>query len=125
MKKCYRVSIIIILISIFIVSGFKLFNFYLEYSTTNKRNANLHKLYKESISQSSINPTLEEKQQFENLIEMNPDYVGWLEIPNTSISFPVVQLDNEFYLSHNFLKEKDACRFSWRKSFERCYFICK
>ena len=46
---------------------------------------------------------------FTELKEKNSDTVGWLEVPNTDIKFPVVKFtDNEFYLNHNFYKEYNA-----------------
>lgn len=36
------------------------------------------------------------------LLAMNPDYVGWLEISDTEITNPVVFRDNDYYLSHDF-----------------------
>ena len=45
--------------------------------------------------------------QVRKLKEENEDVVGWLEIPNTSISYPVLQgIDNEYYMTHNYKKEK-------------------
>lgn len=39
---------------------------------------------------------------------LNPDYVGWISVPNTKVDYPVVRgTDNSFYLSHNFYKEED------------------
>ena len=41
------------------------------------------------------------------LKEENSDIIGWLEIPNTSINYPVLQgTDNEYYMTHNYKKEK-------------------
>ena len=40
---------------------------------------------------------------------LNSDYVGWLNIGNTVIDYPVVRgTDNDFYLKHNFYKEEDV-----------------
>lgn len=40
---------------------------------------------------------------FAGLRAENPDTVGWIEIPGTDISYPVVQAgDNETYLTHGF-----------------------
>ena len=39
---------------------------------------------------------------FDGLKEQNPDIVGWIDVPGTSISYPVVQgEDNDFYLHHD------------------------
>lgn len=41
----------------------------------------------------------------ETLFKQNPDFAGWLIIPDTTISFPIVQgSDNSFYLNHSFNK---------------------
>ena len=42
-----------------------------------------------------------------DLKELNPDYVFWLEIPDTEIDYPVVQRDNEYYLKRDFFGEKN------------------
>ncbi len=42
---------------------------------------------------------------FESLKSENPDIYAWINIPNTNISYPVLNRegDNEFYLDHNYL----------------------
>ena len=45
--------------------------------------------------------------QVKSLKQENSDIVGFLEIENTNISYPVVQgNDNEYYMTHNYKKEK-------------------
>ncbi len=45
--------------------------------------------------------------QVKQLKEENTDIVGWLEIENTTINYPVLQgKDNEYYMTHNYKKEK-------------------
>lgn len=45
--------------------------------------------------------------EYEPLLEMNPDLVGWVKIPQTSISYPVMQtpMMPQYYLYRNFYKE--------------------
>ena len=81
----------------------------------------LKELYwkKQAINEAKIIDTIEidEKKvtkesskkilQVRSLKQENQDVVGFLEIENTNISYPVVQgKDNEFYMTHNYKKEK-------------------
>ncbi len=46
---------------------------------------------------------------YEGLLEKNPDFIGWLYLPGLSISYPVVQgEDDEFYLHHTFEGEENT-----------------
>jgi SrtB family sortase len=40
------------------------------------------------------------------LAEINPDYAGYVSIPNVFSEAVVLTTDNEFYLTHNFYKQK-------------------
>lgn len=43
----------------------------------------------------------------QKLQEENSDIVGWIEISNTTINYPVLQgKDNEYYMYHNYKKQK-------------------
>lgn len=43
-----------------------------------------------------------------SLKEINNDVVGWLNVPNTTVDYPVVQANNNsYYLRRNLYKEKD------------------
>lgn len=45
---------------------------------------------------------------FTNLLQTNPDTVGWVKVENTNINYPVVQTtNNSYYLTHSFKKEKN------------------
>ena len=44
--------------------------------------------------------------QVKQLQEENEDIIGWLEIENTNINYPVLQgTDNSYYMTHNYKKE--------------------
>lgn len=47
------------------------------------------------------------QEDFLLLYEKNPDVIGWLTAGET-IDLPVVQRDNEYYLSHNYFGEWDS-----------------
>ena len=49
--------------------------------------------------------------QYQALYEMNRDMVGWIEIEDTDIDYPVVQTPKSpnFYLRRNFYKEDATC----------------
>lgn len=52
---------------------------------------------------------LEEKKNelnFQELININSDFVGWIKINDTNINYPIVQgTNNTYYLKHSFYKE--------------------
>lgn len=43
-------------------------------------------------------------ESFSTLLELNPDFVGWISIPLTSVNYPVVQniLEKDYYLHRDF-----------------------
>ena len=60
----------------------------------------------------STENTEEQKQETERILqvkqlqEQNADIIGWLEIENTNINYPVLQgTDNSYYMTHNYKKE--------------------
>ena len=46
-------------------------------------------------------------EAFKELLEINPDTVGWLKVGEIA-DYPVVKRDNDFYLLHNFKGEYDT-----------------
>ena len=42
-------------------------------------------------------------QDFDKLLSINSEFVGWLKVNNTKVNYPVVRhSDNDYYLKHNF-----------------------
>lgn len=51
----------------------------------------------------TVNPKLD------GLQEINPDVIGWIEIPDTNIDYPVVQGDdNQYYIDHTIYGTENA-----------------
>ncbi len=47
-------------------------------------------------------------EDFDKLLAINPDTVGWLKVNNTNVNYPVVHTDNnDYYLNYNFYKRKN------------------
>lgn len=72
---------------------------------TNKAMAEKKKIVLGMPEEEKEQEVLEEYQQ---LLAINHDFVGWVKIEGTKIDYPVMQdkENPEFYLSHNFLKEE-------------------
>ncbi|MGG7060127.1 hypothetical protein ACQPUY_15440 [Clostridium nigeriense] len=98
-KSLTRNLLLIVTILVFIIS---LINFY----KAVKEYYNNDRLYK---SINNLNPFENNDLNiaYDELKELNSDYIAWLYIPNTNISYPIVKgTYNSFYLNHNFLKEE-------------------
>ncbi len=47
-------------------------------------------------------------EDFDKLLSINSDTVGWIKVNNTNVNYPVVQTDNNtYYLDRNFYKKKN------------------
>lgn len=97
--------------------------FLVEYFWNNQRNSNLNddldKMYQEVIPTEPTETTEEAVEEFEYfgylpnvkaLLEINPDVAGWISIPGTSVSYPILQRrgnpdGNEYYLKRNIYHE--------------------
>lgn len=95
-KKVHIIFAIILLISILCIT-------YYYYKQKEKQNP----LDNIEIDTSKITEDVTERMlQVEELKKENGDIVGWLEIQNTNINFPVMQrTDNEYYMTHTYNKE--------------------
>lgn len=105
-KNVILTLLIIFFIAVIIFSGIQLIKWYLG----NKANNDIIKEIKESniISYSENDENVSEVD-FEKLKNINSDAVGYIEVPNTNISYPVVQAkNNDYYLTYNFKKEYNS-----------------
>jgi len=119
-KMIKRVALYIV-IAVFLYSGYHIAQYLYDGYVSNKLNERLKQQYeviqKEQQELNAIEQgTLTEeqmkqryKEQYEQLLEINSDIVGWISIDNTEIDYPVVQSsDNDYYLNHNVEKQSSA-----------------
>ena len=67
----------------------------------------LHELVAEEKNNTS--KTQNKSKKVDKLKKINGDAVGWVNVPGTKISYPVVKAkNNEFYLNRNFKREYSA-----------------
>ena len=134
MKKWMYNTFIVIFASVFIFSAGYLIWYYADATKQANRYDELSQLHNQgaiprptvgaggNINYENIAPTLVEVtdpetgeivtilSSFAELYTMNNDIVGWLSIPGTSISYPVMQTPESpnYYLKRNFDKEYSA-----------------
>lgn len=93
-----------------IVTSYILFKDYLEYDENKKLNENL---ISEVITSDSMNETI--YINWKKLKQINNDIIGWIEIKNTNINYPILKDNEELkYLktSYNGTKNKNGSIFT-------------
>ena len=115
-KKSILNILLVIFVIIFIYSSTKTFSLIHNHNTNNKEVkkiqekviTNKDKIQKqEDVKEAEKEPPL--ILNFDELENINSDTVGWIEIRNTNINYPIVQAkDNEYYLNHSFYKKKNG-----------------
>lgn len=102
-KKVIILLIALIISTLILVYKFKgnnLINESKAYRDIAKDNSNV-------IIDADSNIKTERMTKLEELQKENSDIVGWLEIENSNINYPLLQgTDNNFYMTHNYKKEK-------------------
>ena len=102
-KKKHKLIYIILIVSVILATIYLVKHFYDMY----KANKTSNLLDTIEINEDEISDEVTERMlQVRTLKETNSDIVGWLEIENTKISYPVLQgEDNDFYMTHDYKKE--------------------
>ena len=102
-RKCTFLAALLL----FVISVSYILSFFIGIKQNENMYNNLAELKTETPAASLVYPKgyLEE---FGVLYGENKEIAGWIEIDGTPLNYPVVQTtDNDFYLKHNFYKEKE------------------
>ena len=105
-KAILNLVIYIMLLSILLYSGIKIYKWYKD----NTNNNEITEQIKETVK---IEDKDENKKEytidFSKLKEQNSDTVAWIKVNNTNIEYPVVKAqNNDFYLKHSFDKSNNS-----------------
>ena len=108
MKKSIKIIIIIGCLAVFLYAANGLVNIAVDYYQNSKETEEVQKKFYDTVS-------AEEKEEhdphavqpeFRDLLQENDDLVGWVNIEDTKIDYPILHSDNnEDYLTKNFNKE--------------------
>ena len=103
-KKNNKLKIIILLsLLIIFICGISYIIYYF-YNSNKEKHVNENILNEIDIDTTQITDTKTERMlQIEELQKENQEIIGWLEIEDTNINYPICQTNNnDFYLTHNY-----------------------
>ncbi len=106
-KKIIINTLIIVLVIIFIYSIFNMTKILYFSNKTKQENKELFDLVINTESNKEVNKANTELEvDFDKLQSLNRDVIGWIEIPDTNINYPIVKtIDNNYYLTHSIYKK--------------------
>lgn len=115
MKKKWMTNVLlVILVLVFIGSGFYLFRYFWSAKQTEGELGELQQMREEGVSddegeiQTPKGQTI--MKEYRKLYKKNSDIIGWVTVKGTQIDYPVMQTpnDSEYYLHRNFKKKEDV-----------------
>lgn len=107
-KAILNLVIYIMLLSILLYSGIKIYKWYKDKTNNSK----IAEQIKDTVIVEENNEDGNENGytvDFNKLKEQNNETIAWLKINNTNVEYPVVKgTNNSFYLNHSFDKSKNS-----------------
>ena len=111
-KKILKIVVICVCIFVFAISVNLIIQKYVQDFENEKANTNLVKIItndvkKDGKTQNENQENIKNKIDWNALNSINKDIVGWIEIPNTNINYPILKDENLYYLNHNFERKNN------------------
>ena len=100
-----RRIILVVCVCIFCYSAFNLASIFLEYKQMDDSNNKIETTYVTEVTREQ--GASYKKIDFEALIKRNPDVKGWIDIPDTKVSYPIVQGETNDTYIHSDIDKKE------------------
>ena len=105
-RKILKIVLLIICVITFGISINLIIQKYIQDYENKNANDNLIKIITKKAEMNDEekieNEETKNKIDWNKLSSTNSDIVGWIEIPNTNINYPILKDENLYYLNHNF-----------------------
>lgn len=102
-KDLVRRIILLVCICVFCYSAYNLASIFLEYKQMDDSNEEVEQTY---VTEETGEQGAFKKIDFDALIKRNPDVKGWIDIPDTKVSYPILQGEtNDTYIQSNIDKK--------------------
>ena len=103
-KDLIRKIILLVCICVFCYSAYNLASIFLEYKSMDDSNKEVEETYvTENTEQKNSYKTID----FEALLARNSDVKGWIDIPDTKVSYPIVQGETNDTYIHSDIDKKE------------------
>lgn len=103
-KDLIRKIILLVCICVFCYSAYNLASIFLEYKEMDDSNNKIEETYvTENTEENNAYKTID----FEALLARNPDVKGWIDIPGTKVSYPILQGETNDTYIHSDIDKKD------------------
>lgn len=112
-KESIRKTIFLIALIVLIVSSFYIIDYFLGLKKSDEKQNQFIKIFEQNSTQELINNLPQGAMpEFASLYNENQDTIGWINIPNTNVNYPVVlgpkdNPNNDYYLTRDFFQKKD------------------
>ena len=110
-KKKMKLSLKILLLVFICVFLYSLYNIIYWMKSNNELKELETGIFAEVVQEIEVEEGEPEKViDFDKLLEINSDVVGWISIENAGINYPILQAnDNEYYLKRDLYKNSNSC----------------
>lgn len=104
-KDLIRKIVLVICVCVFCYSAYNLASIFLEYKQMDDSNDKVKETYVTEVPEEKNDAYM--KIDFDALIKRNPDVKGWIDIPDTKVSYPILQGETNDTYIHSDIDKKE------------------